>query len=69
MALAISLLAGLDGPQRAIVMLHALLPTGPAAYLVARQMGGDAPLMAGIVSGTILFAGLTIPVWLLLFAH
>lgn len=62
-AYALALLLGLNGVERAALMLHAVLPTGPAAYLVARQMGGDAPLMAGIVSASLLFGALTVPFW------
>ena len=49
-------LTGLSGLERAAVLLHAALPTGPAAYAVAKQLGGDAPLMANIITATTLSA-------------
>ena len=61
-------LFGLHGLERAAVLLHATLPTGPAAYAVAKQMGGDAPLMASIIAATTIFAGVAVPVGLLIFA-
>ncbi len=64
-AYSICLLMGLTGPERGVVLLHAALPTGPAAYAVAKQMGGDAPLMANIITVTTLCAGLSVPLWIL----
>ncbi|ABC33277.1 predicted Permease [Hahella chejuensis KCTC 2396] len=37
------------------------LPTATASYILARQLGGDAPLMAGIISAQTLMAMLTMP--------
>jgi malonate transporter and related proteins len=39
------------------------MPSAPASYVLAREMGGDAPLMAGIVTATTLLALVTIPFW------
>jgi len=39
----------------------AALPTATSSYILARQLGGDAPLMAAIVSGQTLLAVATIP--------
>ncbi len=44
------------------------MPTASASYILARQMGGDAPLMAEIVTLQTLAAMLTMPVILLAFA-
>jgi malonate transporter and related proteins len=41
----------------------ASMPSAPASYVLAREMGGDAPLMAGIVTATTLLALITIPLW------
>jgi malonate transporter and related proteins len=41
----------------------ASMPSAPASYVLAREMGGDAPLMAGIVTVTTLLALVTIPFW------
>jgi hypothetical protein len=39
------------------------MPSAPAAYVLARELGGDAPLMAGLVTATTLIALVTIPFW------
>lgn len=59
---------GLTGLERAAVLLHAALPTGPAAYAVAKQMGGDAPLMANIITATTFCAVVSVPFWLAIIA-
>ena len=49
---------------RATLIVYACLPTSPAAYILARQLGGDDTLMAAIITATT-FAGLvTLPFWL-----
>lgn len=47
----------------AVVVGLASMPSAPASYVLAREMGGDAPLMAGIVTATTLLALITIPFW------
>jgi predicted permease len=53
---------GLDGPPLAIVAIVASVPTAPASYILARQMGGDAPLVARILTfqTAIAFASVTV---------
>jgi malonate transporter and related proteins len=46
------------------VMLFACVPTAAAGYILARQNGGDAPLMASIITQQTVLAMLTIPFWL-----
>ncbi len=58
---------GIEGYARAIVILFAALPCSPAAYVLARQMDGNAELMAGIISAGTAAAILSIPVVLALF--
>jgi predicted permease len=41
---------GLHGPIADITLLYLALPTTSASYIVAKQMGGDAPMMAGIIA-------------------
>ncbi len=60
----ISHMIGLNGLERAAVLLHSALPTGPASYSVAKQMGGDAPLMANIITATTVFSLVSVPFWL-----
>jgi malonate transporter and related proteins len=67
---AISLLAalalGLEGLEATMAVLYNSFPTAAAAYVLARLMGGDAPLMAGIVTATTRASAVTLPVVLLL---
>jgi len=65
LALAITALAGMEGLERVAVVLLAALPAASSSYILARQLGGDAPLMAGIISGQTLLAILTLPLVLL----
>jgi len=64
LVLTISHLIGLEGLPLSVVMLIATVPTATSGYVLARQLGGDAPLMAGLVTSTSLLAILTMPVWL-----
>ena len=64
LVLAAAWLAGLDGMAATALLLYACLPDSPAAYVLARQMGGDAALMAALITATTLAAAVTIPLWL-----
>nr|WP_297457809.1 AEC family transporter [uncultured Halomonas sp.] len=66
LALALALLTGLDSVSRDVVLLFAALPTATSAYILARQLGGDAELMAALITGQTLLAMLTLPAWLAL---
>jgi len=67
-AAAFARLAGLDGVGLAVVVLCTAVPTASGSYVLARQMGGDAPLMAEILTVQTLLAMLTLPVALALLA-
>jgi hypothetical protein len=56
----------LDVPplQAQIALTFGALPTGVAAYTLARQMGGDAPLMAAMITVQTLLSFATMPLWL-----
>lgn len=60
-AIALCMLIGLGGLSAEIVILFAALPSATTAYILARQMAGDAPLMAGIITVSTLFAAATLP--------
>lgn len=60
----LAMLLGMEGVMVQVIVLLAALPTATSSYILARQLGGDAPLMAGIVSGQTLLAMVTIPVLL-----
>ncbi|NBB53377.1 AEC family transporter [Rhizobium sp. CRIBSB] len=60
-------LFGGDEIAQGAALLCGAAPGAAAAYLLARQMGGDAPLMAGIVAMTTVGSAFTIPILLALF--
>ncbi|MCO7246001.1 AEC family transporter [Halomonas sp. Mc5H-6] len=64
LVLVLAWLVGLDTVSRDVALLFAALPTATSAYILARQLGGDAELMAAIITGQTLLAMLTLPVWL-----
>lgn len=61
-------LLGLDALALSVAVLYAALPCSASSYVLARQMGGDAPLMAGIITATTVAAALTLPAILVLLA-
>jgi predicted permease len=64
MTAGLALALGLGGTLVQASVLLATLPTATSSYILARQLGGDAPLMAAIVSGQTLLAVITIPLML-----
>lgn len=60
-AIAIGLAAGLTGVELVVVALIAGVPSAPAGYMLARQMGGNAPLLAEILTLQIIAAAVTLP--------
>lgn len=58
---------GGDRTAQGVAMLAGAAPGAAAAYVLARQMGGDAPLMAGVVAFTTVASAFTIPILLALF--
>ena len=60
-------LLGGDELAQGVALLCGAAPGAAASYMLARQMGGDAPLMAGIVALTTVGSALTIPILLALF--
>lgn len=57
---------GLSGPALTMTVVAASVPTATAAYFLARDLGGDAPLMAEITTLQTLLALVTLPVAVLL---
>ncbi|MGE5545784.1 MAG: AEC family transporter [Solirubrobacterales bacterium] len=53
---------GVDGLPLAVCVLYAGLPVAPNSYVLARQLGGDARLMAAIITVSTLVAAVTLPV-------
>ena len=52
---------GVEGAALGVVILSTAVPTASGAYILARQMGGDAVLMAEILTYQTLISMLTLP--------
>jgi malonate transporter and related proteins len=59
-------LFGVSGLAYQVALLYAALPCSASAYVLSRQMGGDAPLMAGIITAQTLAAVVSMPLVLTL---
>ncbi len=62
LAWAIAQAMGLSGAALAVAVLMAATPASPASYVLARQLGGDAGLMAGIITAETALSMLTLSV-------
>ncbi len=68
LAIALALWFGVAGSSLAIVAACAAVPTSASAYVLARQMGGDAPLLAQIITLQTILAAITMPIAIALVA-
>lgn len=66
LAAAIARLFGLSGVEALVLVVFSAVPTAPTAYVLTRQLNGDGPFMAGIVTLQTLAVVATIPLVLLL---
>ena len=64
MAISLGHAFGLSGVNLAIVACCSSVPTASSAYVLARQMGGDAPLVAEILTIQTALAVFTMPVFI-----
>lgn len=64
--LAAAMLPGLSGEALVTALVFQTLPTASSSYILARQLGGDAPLMAGITAAQTVLAVVAIPLILFL---
>ncbi len=55
------LMTGLQGTAAVVAIVYGALPTAPSAFALAKQMGGDAPLMAGMITLHTLIGFATLP--------
>ena len=62
----LSWVVGLDGLARTVAIITGAVPTASSAYVMARQMGGDAELMANITTVQVLFAAITLPLFVVI---
>jgi len=54
----------LDGLSRMAIVIYAIMPVPPGSYILARQLGGDATLLATIIVASTLLSIATVPIWL-----
>lgn len=52
---------GVRGVPLVVCVAYAGLPIAPNSYVLARQLGGDAKLMAGMITASTLLAAVTLP--------
>jgi len=64
----VCLILGVAAIPATVAVLFNGLPTAVNAYILARQLGGDAPLMAGMITAQTALAMLSLPFVLALFA-
>src|SRR6185295_2286454 len=67
-AVTLALQFGITGSNLAVVTICSAVPTASSAYVLARQMGGDAPLLAQIITLQTILAAVTMPVAIALVA-
>ncbi|MBE9604511.1 AEC family transporter [Acetobacteraceae bacterium H6797] len=63
--LGLALLFGLEPMALKIAVLFMALPTATTSYVMARAMGGDAPLMAALITTQHVAAIVSLPLWVL----
>jgi malonate transporter len=68
LAITLALAFGLSGVNLVIVAACSAVPSSPSAYVMARQMGGDAPLLAQIITLQTILAAITMPIAIALVA-
>jgi predicted permease len=61
LAIGLAVWIGLTGAPLTVVAIASSVPSAPGAYILARQMGGDAPLLARLLTLQTVAAFLTIP--------
>jgi malonate transporter and related proteins len=68
LAVALALWFGVTGTNLVIVSACSAVPASSSGYVLARLMGGDAPLLAQIITLQTIFAAITMPVAIALVA-
>lgn len=62
LALLVAYYFGLTGLDFQLLVIFFAIPTAPNAYIMAKQLGGDSQLMAGIITFQTLVSILTLPI-------
>ncbi len=59
-------LFGIEGIARTVAVIAGAVPTAASSFILARQMGGDVPLMANLITVQVLLAVFSLPLmmWL-----
>ena len=65
---ALALRFGIPSSNLVVVTICSAVPTASSAYVLARQMGGDAPLLAQIITLQTILAAVTMPIAIALVA-
>ena len=52
---------GVEGVSLAVIAIAAATPTATNGYILARQLGGDAPFMANLIATQTVLAAVTMP--------
>ena len=60
---------GLDKDVLLVLVVLAVAPTATSSFTLAQELGGDAPLMAEIITVQTLVAAIGIPLWVLSITH
>lgn len=60
---------GLGGVEALVLIVFSAIPTASAAYVLTRQLDGDATFMAGLITAQTLAAVVTIPLALLVLGY
>jgi malonate transporter len=68
LVVALALWFGVSGSSLVIVTACSAVPASSSAYVLARQMGGDAPLLAQIITLQTILAAITMPIAIALVA-
>jgi malonate transporter and related proteins len=66
LGIALALWFGLSGTNLVIVAACSAVPASSSSYVLARQMGGDAPLLAQIITLQTILAAITMPLFITL---
>ena len=59
------LFLGLEKQVLLVLVVLATAPTAASSYTLAQQLGGDAPLMAEIITAQTLVSAIAIPGWVM----
>jgi malonate transporter and related proteins len=68
LAVTLAMWFGIGGGNLVIVAACSAVPSSSSSYVLARQMGGDAPLMAHIITLQTILAVITMPIAIALFS-